>query len=65
MINKNNLFRVDYLLLGAVVLLVIIGILTVYSAGFDPIEKINSGQYRKQLVFFIIGLIFMIGVAFI
>jgi rod shape determining protein RodA len=63
MIKRNDFYNFDYLLVGAVSLLVIIGILSIYSAGFDPIEKINSGLYKKQLIFFVLGLIFMLGIS--
>ena len=31
-----------------------------YSAGFDPIDKINSGLYKKQILWFIIGMVFLL-----
>jgi rod shape determining protein RodA len=65
MINKNDFFKFDYLLIGAVAILVIIGILSIYSAGFDPIEKVNSNLYRKQLIIFIIGLILMVVISIV
>jgi len=65
MISKNDLQRIDILLTGAMVLLVVIGIISIYSAGIDPIENTNTGQYKKQLIFFIIGVIFMVGVTFV
>ncbi|MGL4370712.1 MAG: rod shape-determining protein RodA, partial [Spirochaetota bacterium] len=63
--NKNDIFKLDYLLIGAVVLAVFIGILAIYSTGFDPIEKVNNGLYKKQLLFFLIGIVMMIGISFI
>lgn len=61
LISKEGLSKIDYILVIAVVLTVIIGILMIYSAGFDPIDKVNNGLYRKQLLWFIFGFIFMIG----
>lgn len=55
----------DYLLVIAVMVAVAIGILMIYSAGFDPIDKMNSGLYRKQILWFIFGLILMIGLTII
>jgi rod shape determining protein RodA len=57
--------KFDYVLIIAVSVLVIIGILCIYSAGYDPIEKINSNLYRKQLLIFIVGLIAMIAISII
>ncbi|MBN2160728.1 MAG: rod shape-determining protein RodA [Spirochaetes bacterium] len=63
--NKEGLTRMDYLLVIAVMVAVAIGILMIYSAGFDPIDKMNSGLYRKQILWFIFGLILMIGLTII
>lgn len=65
MINKSDFQRIDFLLTGAMFLLIVIGILSIFSAGIDPIENFNSGLYKKQLVFFVIGIICMAGVTFI
>jgi rod shape determining protein RodA len=64
-LNKNDFLKFDYVLIIAVSLLVIIGILSIYSAGYDPIEKVNSNLYRKQLLIFIVGLIGMITISVI
>ncbi len=45
----------DVNFLFAIIVLVLIGIITIYATGFDPIEKVNSGLYKKQLLWFIIG----------
>jgi len=45
----------DVNFLFAIIALVLIGIITIYATGFDPIEKVNSGLYKKQLLWFIIG----------
>lgn len=60
MFNKNALYKFDFLLIGAITILVFIGILTIYSAGFDPIDKVNNGMYKKQLLWFIISFIIML-----
>lgn len=64
MFSKNEIYRIDYVLVGAVALLVLIGILMIYSAGFDPIEEVNKGLYKKQLLWFVIGFTLMIAVTF-
>ncbi|HPV40857.1 MAG TPA: rod shape-determining protein RodA [Spirochaetota bacterium] len=63
--SKEGLSRIDYALVIAVVLTVFIGILMIYSAGFDPIDKVNNGLYRKQLLWFIFGFILMIGLTIV
>ena len=63
--SKEGLSRIDYALVIAVVVTVFIGILMIYSAGFDPIDKVNNGLYRKQLLWFIFGFILMIGLTIV
>jgi rod shape determining protein RodA len=63
--SKEGLSKIDYALVIAVVLTVFIGILMIYSAGFDPIDKVNNGLYRKQLLWFIFGFILMIGLTIV
>ncbi len=65
MFKKNEIYKIDYLLVFTVILLVLIGILMIYSAGFDPIDKINKGLYKKQLLWFVFGFILMIAVTFL
>jgi rod shape determining protein RodA len=63
--SKEGLSKIDYTLVIAVALTVIIGILMIYSAGFDPIDKVNNGLYRKQILWFIFGFILMIGLTIV
>ncbi|MCP4138346.1 MAG: rod shape-determining protein RodA [bacterium] len=65
MIGKDSMYKIDYLLVGVVVLIVAIGTLMIYSGGFDPVDKINNGIYRKQLLWFVFGFIIMIGMTII
>ena len=65
MFNKNEIYKIDYILLFTVIIIVLIGILTIYSAGFDPLENENSGLYKKQILWFIIGFTLMITITFI
>ncbi len=62
---RNEMYRIDFLLLISVILVVFLGVLTIYSAGFDPIEKINSGLYKKQIVWFIAGFIVMMALTIV
>ena len=63
--GSESYFRMDYVLIGVVAILVLIGCLMIYSGGFDPIEKVNSGLYKRQIVWFIAGFILMLAAAFI
>ena len=60
MFNRDSIGKMDIVLIGAVILTVAFGVLMIYSAGFDPIDKLNSGLYKKQIFWFIIGLVFLI-----
>jgi rod shape determining protein RodA len=64
MIRKDEIYRIDYVLIFTVMLLVLIGVLIIYSAGFDPVEKINKGLYKKQLLWFVFGFVLMLAVTF-
>ena len=57
---KNEFYKYDFALIIAVTLTVSIGILTIYSAGFDPILKVNNGMYSRQILWFLIGFIAML-----
>jgi rod shape determining protein RodA len=61
-LNKDGLSKLDYTLVLAVIMTVFIGILMIYSSGFDPINKINSGLFKKQILWFIFGFIIMVGI---
>ncbi len=65
MFKKSEIYKIDYVLVSAMVALVFIGILMIYSAGYDPIEDVNLGLYKKQILWFIFGFIAMIAVTFI
>ncbi|HOP64886.1 MAG TPA: rod shape-determining protein RodA [Spirochaetota bacterium] len=60
MFSKDMFGKMDIVLIGAVFIAVAFGILMIYSAGFDPVEQINKGLYKKQIIWFIIGVIFML-----
>jgi len=65
MIGRDGNYKIDFLLVAVVTIVVMMGCLMIYSGGFDPIEKMNNGLYRKQLLWFIIGFILMIGITFV
>ena len=48
--KKLEIYKIDYPLVFVVILVVFIGILMIYSAGFDPIDKVNSGLFKKQML---------------
>ncbi len=60
MLGRDSISRMDLSLIAAVIVVVAFGILMIYSAGFDPIDKINSGLYKKQILWFIIGMVFLL-----
>lgn len=60
MLNRESVGRMDLALIMVVIAVVSFGILMIYSAGFDPIDKINSGLFKKQILWFIIGIVFLI-----
>ncbi len=65
MLRKGEIYKIDYILVLAVILTVFIGILMIYSAGFDPIEKVNNGLYKKQIIWFLCGFALMIALTFL
>ena len=65
MAKKSEIQYLDYTLLLSVLMIVVIGILTIYSTGFDPIDKLNNGLYRKQVLWFGIGFFLMMAISFI
>jgi len=60
MINKDAFNKIDLLLFTVVVMTVSIGILMIYSAGFDSVFKVNNDLYKRQIIWFIIGLVFFL-----
>jgi rod shape determining protein RodA len=60
---RSSFQEYDIKLLISIIALILIGIITIYATGFDPIEKVNSGLYKKQLLWFIIGIICMFAIS--
>ena len=57
MYSRDLLNKIDFVLLGAVLLAIIFGILMIYSAGFDASDAVHRGLYKRQIIWAIIGLI--------
>ncbi len=64
MARKSEIQNIDFAIIIPVILLVVIGILTIYSTGFDPIDKLNSGMYKKQILWFGISFTLMMAISF-
>ncbi len=60
---RSSFQEYDIKILISIIALILIGIITIYATGFDPIEKVNSGLYKKQLLWFIIGIICMFAIS--
>ncbi|MFW6366425.1 MAG: rod shape-determining protein RodA [Spirochaetota bacterium] len=65
MANKSALNNYDFLLILSVIIIAAIGIVTVYSAGYDPITDLNNNIYRRQMLWFIIGFFTMLAMTFV
>ncbi len=63
-ISLRALFKFDYLLLGAVFLLIVMGLVSIYSVGLSDIES-KMIFFDKQLLFVITGLILLLTFSFI
>ena len=48
---KNLIKHTDYILLLATIILVIIGVIGIYSAGYGSVDGSNT-EYQKQLILF-------------
>lgn len=60
---RRLLGNIDYLLLGATLLLCGLGIAAIYSSGIDAEGQLISNEYLKQLIWLVIGLFLLIGAA--
>ncbi|MGV7930804.1 MAG: rod shape-determining protein RodA [Spirochaetota bacterium] len=65
MFRRSEIYKIDYVLVSAVMAVILIGILMIYSAGFDPIDRTNNGLYKRQIIWFIIGFILMLMMTFV
>ena len=55
---KSLLKNTDYILLGAILVLFVIGVIGIYSAGYNT--EVNKDEYIKQIIWFTIALILMV-----
>lgn len=55
----------DYFLLFAVLILIFIGILFIYSSGFDQYGMMQSKEYTRQILFAVTGLILLVAMVII
>ena len=63
--KRVSLFAFDFILLGATLILMVVGILFVYSSGMSFTGMQLSNEYVKQLIWAASGLLLMIGVIMI
>jgi rod shape determining protein RodA len=64
-IRSEALNSIDFPLVIVIIIIVTIGISLIYSAGFDPIDNVNNGLYKRQILWFIFGFVLMIGMTFV
>jgi rod shape determining protein RodA len=60
---KRSLADMDFSILGAVVVLITIGVLSIYSSGMTAEGLLVSDEYLKQLIWALTGLVLMITIA--
>ena len=60
-IDRRLASHFDWTLLGLAIGLVLLGILTIYSATYSVTEKQASGLATKQFYWFIVGMVAMLG----
>lgn len=65
MATKNSLNNFDFVLVIAVIAIAAVGIITIYSAGYDPITDMNNNMFRRQLLWFIIGFFILLAMTFV
>ena len=63
--KRVSLFAFDFILLGATLILMLVGILFVYSSGMSFTGMQLSNEYVKQLIWVASGLLLMVGVIMI
>ena len=62
--RSRSLFGVDFILLGATLALVTIGLLFIYSSNVTSTGVVYSHEYIKQAIWIVSGLIFLFFIAF-
>ncbi len=63
--KHQKLPRFDFILLAAALVLLIIGLLFIYSSGLSPDGSVDTGRFFRQLFWAISGLMIAVGVYFI
>ncbi len=63
--KKISFFQFDLILFSVTLFLMIIGILFIYSSGFNIDGEITSNEYEKQIIWVITGLILVIIFSFL
>ena len=65
MMKVRNILGIDYLLLLPVTMLIVMGILFIYSSGINSDGILVSNEYSKQIVWACVGLIAAVVISFI
>ena len=63
--KKKSFFGFDVFLLGATLILMIIGVFFIYSSGVTSTGQSYSNEYKKQIVWIITGIIIMVIMFFV
>ncbi len=63
--RSRSVFSIDVALILATLLLMVIGILFIYSSGVTSSGVIYSNEYKKQIVWVFLGLFLMLGAGFL
>jgi rod shape determining protein RodA len=62
-LRLRNLLEVDYFLLLASLVLVVVGVLFIYSSGMTPDGIVITNEYRRQMIWALAGLVIAVGIA--
>ena len=60
MFERRLYYHIDWLLLGAILLLAAIGVAMIYSTTFDPVKQVASREFYTQLYAIVLGLVAML-----
>lgn len=63
--KRRSFFGFDILLLSATLILMVIGVLFIYSSGVSSTGLSYSDEYKKQIVWIVTGIIIMVFILFI
>jgi len=65
MINIRNILGIDFLLLLPVLILIVLGILFIYSSGINSDGMLVSNEYQRQIIWAAVGFAAVIALSFI